>query len=518
LVLSLQINKRQSSRDSEEMPWFWIAWPEQTLQTRKQHPMQSRSNASDRDLPTLEAGARTHLEYWAERKPDGLAIVGPNLQLTWSQLTSEVNKFAQWLLSQDVEGGVVVDSVDESERLQILGCMVAGIPTVAFDPQLSAEDYVGMGFSTLITTLGTSDFENLRVIAPPIAGFPPVDQGLALESPKPESLARVILTSGTTGKPKAAPFSYSLLAKRIDMASSHYMREQPYLSTVGVRTIAGNVCLFLDVWRGTTNFVPGSPARNIELVSKYGIRGLMGSPTGIDALAKALQKGTTRALQLAEITSAGSFIAPKLAKAASAALGCKITNLYGSTEAGQIAYSNACDDPNNILTPYPGVEISLLGEESETDSDPVPQLLLVKNSYLITGYLTKFGLEPIPEGVFVSGDLGRLLPSGQVEIGGRNDDLINLSGLKIDPRPIEEFTLKNFDVDEAVCVLATNQNGKTFHIMFVVAEQPVDTVKIASALFTVFRRSAPQAVQQVDTVSRNEMGKVPRQASIETHS
>ena len=473
-----------------------------------------------RAFPEVSDGPISHLHHWAKITPNAKAMVGPNLTLTWQELLTQVQLVARWLREQELTGGVLIDAQDEYERIYSLACFHEGLFFAGLPASYDHAALKKLGFANILTVNPDLTSGHLKLIIISNSSLDSSTQGLAVLQPAEVAstdLVRVVFSSGTTGLPKPTPFTLELQNGRAESASEHYMKQAPFFTTVGFRTTAGSTCLFLDIWRGATNFTPGSPAANLSMIRRHKVRGIMGSPTALDALRLAAASSDSSDLEVEEIVSAGSFVHPLLANRLAETFGCKVTNVYGSTEAGLMAHSDATTTPNDVCELYPGVEIRIVGDEGQSLDSGQSGALLVKTPYMRVRYLDGDPFDPIDSGnLFNPGDLAELDSQGKLRLLGRQDDVINISGVKIAPKPIEDFAIESLGVSEAASMLATNQDGRNFHVMFVVSDEQLDPVELLKKLKSKFQLKSPQLVMQVPNIPKNEMGKVSRKAQIET--
>lgn len=481
------------------------------------------------NTPALDAGPIAHLNHWAQIAPNSLALKGPNLSLSFAQLQNEVLRLAAWLRTKGLRGGVLINATQEYERIYALACLHEGLFSAGLPDQLTHEELRDLGFQTIISaTAGTtSQFLTVLDLRSVSKGeLESVDIKISSKGFDSGAVQRVIFSSGTTGKPKPTAFSAQLLRNRVEAAGKHYMRQAPFFVLVGFRTVAGNTCFFLDLFRGAVNLVPADSAWNAKQLKLMRVKGLMGSPVALEGVSKEITAAVSKAqtnnassetgatlTDLDEVVSAGSFVSPIAARKLGESFGCKVTNVYGSTEAGLIAFSNAAQEPNDLCKLYPDVQVQILGDDGQILPQGEFGRISLRTPYMVTSYLG----EPEEDGEFFEpGDIGALLGGRTIKISGREDDLINLSGFKIDPRPIESYVMNKHPGAEALCVLATDQNGRSFHLMLVASEEEIDLNALQVELLTVYRKAAPQALRAVGSLKRNEMGKVARRVNIET--
>jgi acyl-coenzyme A synthetase/AMP-(fatty) acid ligase len=134
-----------------------------------------------------------------------------------------------------------------------------------------------------------------------------------------------------------------------------------------------------------------------------------------------------------------------------------ISGRYAANEVWPIAYEVRHD---SIGTLIPGVHVKILDDSGVAMTDGSVGQIAVKSSTMIRGYYKndEATKRHFVDGYFLTGDLGRLLPSRKLQIVGRCDDVLNLGGLKIPPDAIES-RLQNIAgvIDLAVTSVASGQ-------------------------------------------------------------
>lgn len=461
-------------------------------------------------LPEIDLGPISHIQHWAQQKPNDKAISSAEKYISWAELLSLVYEVQNEIEKLDLQpgSGVLVSADPLGERVLTLGVLQAGLKVATFNGHLDRKSLSSAGFETLISLNGETkgSFAN-HVEMPLTFGATVREWDMRPRVFENRETLRVVFSSGTTGSPKGVPISAEVLFKRITAAREHYMALSPYLTTVSFSTVAGNSSLFLDIWRGHEHLVGGSAQENLWLIEQKKVKGLMGSPSSLEMLHRSLNPSIDVS-SVDTIYSAGSFIRPKLASALESSFDATTVNIYGSTEAGLVGWNHPTSEDTS-LDLFPGVECKIT---QESDSNSGKGMIAIKTPYLADGYLNQDETqESFVDGYFIPGDIGQLT-KGKLYLFGRADDLINLNGEKIDPIPIENYVRENFDVDDVACVLAEDRDGKSFHLMVVVSQMELDLRGIQSRLYSVYRTHAPQQVRVVTQLPRNEMGKVLRRA------
>ena len=473
---------------------------------------------TESDLPALDLGPVAHLAHWAKLKPNSMALVGPKLALSWRELHHWVQAQARLLRDAKVTGGVLIAAQGELEKILALACLHEGLFFASLPPNFDHSELAKLGFTTIFGEQVQHSGE-LRTLAPQPMGpesLVPTESDFVPNPLQSMDLVQVVFTSGTTGLPKATPFSLGLQSGRV-LSVHQSVKLRRILTMVSFRTMAGSAILFLDLWRGQTNLTPGTPKQNLELAKDHHVELLAGSPAVLDALGNQARSQEVQIESVKAVMTGGAFIHPKVAQRLAETFQCHVMNVYASTEGGLAAFSDATNTPNDLCLPYPGVKIKIVDQDGKELPAGHKGRILIDGPQMRLSYLGPEGFNPQDSGeYFEPGDLGYLDENGLVKVLGREDDILNLSGVKIDPRQIEEFAMNELGIPEAVSMLATDQNGKTFHIMFVVSSDQIDSKVLVAKMRQVFKNKAPQMVMQLSEIPRNEMGKVARRVTIET--
>jgi len=122
--------------------------------------------------------------------------------------------------------------------------------------------------------------------------------------------------------------------------------------------------------------------------------------------------------------------------------GTRVRPLYGTTEAGAIAVARA-DGPmavgGYVGPPFDGVSVQIRPLDDDRSNGDVG-LVHVRSASLMAGYLVDERLETsqLADGWFNTGDLGWIDENGALHLRGRRAEVINVSGMKVLPREVEE--------------------------------------------------------------------------------
>ena len=265
----------------------------------------------------------------------------------------------------------------------------------------------------------------------------------------------IVLTSGTTGRPKAVVLSAAALLASADAWLAALPPATGWLLAVGLNHVAG----LGVVWRAERSRVPlvvlpRPDAAEIAaaLASDPFPSHVSLVPTVLsrilDAAAGAPAPATLRAVPLG-----GGAIPPELVTRAIAA-GWPVVPTYGLSEAGSgvtaLATSEAVLHPASAGRPLPGVEVRI----RDADDDGVGEIQ-VASAALFSGYLE----DPAATAATFTddrwlrtGDLGRLDAEGRLSVVDRRTDRIVRGGENVSPSEVEAVLLEHPEIAEAAVV------------------------------------------------------------------
>lgn len=252
-------------------------------------------------------------------------------------------------------------------------------------------------------------------------------------SAPPEPEGRVIIfTSGTSGRPKGVRHTWRSLSAGIKRDPK--FAGSRWLLTYGMTRFAG-LQVFLQAFLNTGALVvPETPAveEAVDLVAKYKIENISGTPTFWRKLLTASSATTLRALPLRQITLGGETVTqPVLNALRSAFPEAQITHIYASTEMGVcFSVKDGLEGfPSGFLenSPAKGLEFKL------TDGE-----LWIRSNRAMQGYVGRESEQP---DWFPSGDLVEVR-GNRVFFLGRKSEIINVGGSKVYPLEVENEILK----------------------------------------------------------------------------
>lgn len=386
---------------------------------------------------------------------------------TYTQLRQDSERFSAALSGLGEQGKhiALVGATSYSWITAYYGIVNGGSVAVPLDANLSDEDLCELIDRADVTTLiydGSKEStavmaaekcpKLVHIIAMEAAGSGNPDilpmwdligkeqKGTGYE-PKPEDLATIMFTSGTTGKSKGVMLTHRNLAEN---ATALDMGYEPGMVVMSVLPIHHAYCLSMDILKGTSigaiiciNDSLLRVAKNIKLFEPNMI--LM-VPLMVETLAKKMEeasfipaplvKGKVFGKQFHTICSGGAYLNPAYIDFFKK-YGITILQGYGMTECAPVISTN-CNGAfkaGSIGKCMPNCEVKIVDEE-----------LWVKGSSVMQGYykMPEETAQTLEDGWLKTGDLGYIDEEGYLFLTGRKKNLIiTPNGENVSPEEIE---------------------------------------------------------------------------------
>jgi acyl-CoA synthetase (AMP-forming)/AMP-acid ligase II len=353
-----------------------------------------------------------------------------------------------------------------------------------------------------------------------VAGMVRAAEGGSLPSlPAPPHEGRhVILTSGTTGKPKGA-------ARGAPSALSGAVAGFALLDAIPYR--ARGTTLFaapaFHAW-GLGNLMIGmllqstmvmtrrfDPEQALDLVEEHAADTMVAIPVMCERLLDV--EPTADATSLRVVAVSGSALTPTLAPRFMDRFGEVLYSLYGSTEVAFVSVAQPRDlraAPTTAGRVLRGVKVRIVDPDDE--DVPVGDVgrIFAGSGLSFDGYTSGEDKARL-DGLAAIGDVGRFGDDGRLYVQGRDDDMIVSGGENVFPAEVEEVLHSHPDVaDVAVVGVADARFGQALvaHVVLragaSASERDLRThVRTHLATFKV-----PREVVFHDELPRNETGKV----------
>lgn len=329
----------------------------------------------------------------------------------------------------------------------------------------------------------------------------------------PSAPCRIVMSSGTTGRPKPlllsmAAFELQLYGVELQLtASGQWSRGLVMMDLNASWSFFITVAALLN---GRTMCFAANPTDTLRVMSVYGCQYLMGSVFQIRSLVDAQREHYVPLPALAGITMGGSVITTQLLADIQAMLTRRIVMAYGSAEIGSVAVEIVGGDPaTDGAAGYVqhNVELEVIGEDGTVLPTGQSGRIRMRTDF------TAAPADGSPLGVdgwFVPGDVGHLDEAGRLYITGRTTDLINVGGAKIAPDRIEQVILQYPGIVDAAVVGVPDGRGGDAVVAAIVSKGNLDVEALGAFCADAFRIAPISRFVPIDKVPRGLTGKVVR--------
>ena len=326
-----------------------------------------------------------------------------------------------------------------------------------------------------------------------------------------DDLCRLILTSGSTGGAKAVPYSVKRLDDRVMTMCSYWSAGKDELNLMGLGSVGGFTAALNTTLIGETFYCP-LPADSVRCANQFKITSLVGSPAQLASFANGVELSPDGAPPIQEIRSAGGVLPEALVQQLRRLFGAKIYNCYGSTEVGGVCF-DLTKQPHHLAHAgyvLPIANVQIVDELDQVQPFDTEGIVRVASSTMANEYFNnpEATAESFKEGWFYPGDRGRLNENGLLFLTGRESEIINRGGTKIDPVTVDEDVLAYPGVEDAAAFGLSRRVGVEELAIALVAKEDFDIAPLQAVLVKKF--GAPIHLFGVKHIPRNQMGKVLR--------
>ncbi|MGV6831721.1 MAG: amino acid adenylation domain-containing protein [bacterium] len=418
----------------------------------------------------------------AQKTPNKLAVKFLDNELTYEEFDQKINQIAHLLQKKGLkEGDFVAVCLPRSIELVIVllaisKCGAAYIPLDATYPSQRLNYMLDdSGSKYLISTQNLASnlkFDGKLLVIGEVFNDAKSYPTNALENNiDPNRIAYILYTSGSTGNPKGVKVTHKNLVNFLcSMKAEPGIEESDRL--LSVTTISFDIAgleLFLPLISGASLIIASEEISKdgrflLELLFKEEITIAQATPTTWQML---LDIGWENKIPLKAL-SGGEPLSLNLAKSLLKKVD-ELWNMYGPTETTiwsstkQILPS---DEKISIGHPIANTQFYIFNEQNRLlDAGQTGEIIIggdgVSLGYLKRPVLTaeKFVSDPhnVNSKLYKTGDLGKLLPNGELICLGRIDQQIKLRGHRIELEEIEK-SCEDLELINKAIVVVNNEN------------------------------------------------------------
>jgi long-chain acyl-CoA synthetase len=385
-------------------------------------------------------------------------------------------------------------------------------------------------------------------VAGPLAGALPADVRLAVLGEKewgdlvavdpgggidrrPEDLAWIFYTSGTTGKPKGAMLSHRnlLTMAAVYLADIDFLSPDDCLFHLAAQSHATGLFGLSHIAKATHQVLPPSggfdPGEIAEMLALHRSATLFVPPTGLRRLVRHANFARADISAIRTVLLGAAPVYSADLKAGYELLGPRMWNGYGQGESPctitampktLLAASIESGDEARMVSvgvPRTGIEVAIFDDEDRPLPPGAVGEVVVRGHTVMAGYwnLPEASAAALRSGWLHTGDLGALDDRGFLTLLDRAKDLIISGGSNIYPREIEDVLLEDASVAEAAVIgVADPEWGESVAAFLVAAPgHCLDLGRLeALCLERIARFKRPKHWRLIESLPKNSAGKV----------
>jgi o-succinylbenzoate---CoA ligase len=422
-------------------------------------------------FPSLADSARLAAALETDAEAAGVAtapaVIDASIRWTWRELDARADAAADVLWDAGVRprdrvallappSAAAVAALHAFARL---GVVAAPLPTGLTGRELAIAVEVvsprlivaATGFETAWADLRRPELRLDALVATDTSrtyARPPTASG-------PRDSAIVVLTSGTTDRPKAVVLSTAALVASAEAWLAALPPATGWLLALGLGHVAG----LGAVWRAALTGVPlvvlprpDAAAIAATLSAQPSVSHMSLVPTILARLLEATAGQPPPSTLRAVLLGAGEVPAALVTRALES--GWPVVPTYGLSEAGSgvtaLPTADAASHPASAGRALPGVELRI----ADADDTAVGEIQ-VRSAATFDGYLDEPAVSAAAltdDGWLRTGDLGRLDPDGRLTVLDRRTDRIVRGGENISPAEVEAVLLDHPAIEGAAVV------------------------------------------------------------------
>ena len=507
----------------------------------------------------------------ALKRPKEVAVLYKEDAWTYAELDSRANQLAHYLLNHGVRSGdVVAISGHRSPALiwALLGILKAGAAFAILDPayppsrlmeclrvakprawiQIEAAGSVSDDLKEFLKTCSSCcqlELPSSLTASSRLMDYPMDDPEVSV---RPDDLAYVAFTSGSTGEPKGILGTHGPLSHFLQWHIQTFCFDESdrfsFLS--GVSYDAALRDIFTPLWSGATLCVPdpdelGAPGYLTDWMKREKITVAHITPAMVQLMADiGRQSAVHRASSLHYVFFGGDTLTKREVSTFEHLFpSATCINFYGATETpqamGYFIIPKQNDDVHNDAIAHEtiplgrgieGVQLLVLNDAGQLAGIGELGEIHVRTPYLARGYagddgLTqqKFITNPFTgiagDRIYKSGDKGRYLPDGHLDFAGRSDQQVKVRGFRIELGEIESALMRHPEVRNSAVLAREDAPGDKRLVAYVVSQQ--ESAPSINELKNFLKQTLPEhmvstAYVFVDALPLTPNGKVDRKA------
>lgn len=468
--------------------------------------------------------------HHAVETPNKIAVIANEERVSYGQL---------WMLSRHVCGVLQGMGLDSEARVLLqathsiayvaayLGVTLFGAAAVPYEEALPQGGIIELAGRVGATCVIASEDPDANI---PFFGFERViasgNDNEDIEFPRPDDIAELLFTTGTTGKSKTV-----ILSHRAVMSVERNIIEATKVEEDNVSLIPMPLNHVFALRRLQVALVRGSSAVLINgvaslkkfyrAITEYGVTSLSLVPSALAYIEQTTKDYLNKfASQIRYVESSSAPLPSSTRSWLREVLpSSRLYNSYGCTESTaccMLEYSLRQDSAGCVGSPCATAKISILDIEDGGETNGRGRVA-IGGTGVMTGYLDdqEATSNTLSNGYVLTNDLG-FMKDGELYILGRIDDVVLIGGNNVSPDEIEDALLKSECVTDCACVGVKDDIAGDRLVLFVCPSISGKEENDFPAYVKGYLRhrlepyKVPSEIRELDAIPRTYNGKTDR--------
>jgi tyrocidine synthetase-3 len=464
--------------------------------------------------------------------PNKTALYYQDQSITYSELGKRAKNSACFITARlkKNDNRVIGIMMDRSPDMvaTVLGVLWAGAAYIPVDKEYPREriqeiiDDARLSLIITDTDKSHADTElSNRIVN--VSAIPVAVEEAALSLPKPTDLAYVIYSSGTTGKPKGIMIGHRAIMNLLFWYNERYEINE-HTRIIQLTNLVVDIAfqeIFSALINGLTLYIPTQQVIQdktvfIDYLTTNKINFIQLIPDMMSEYLLDIPK-----LEFLDQILCGGDKLNDVLKDKILSKGYQLFNVYGQTETAIDTVAAKCvyGVPSTFNEYVPNYEVLILDEYGNLCPEFLAGEICTAGIGLANGYLNrpdltrdKFKAHPFKKNelIYHTGDIGKRLPDGSIEISGRKDLQVKIHGFRVELTEIEGNLLKYPGITEAIVAVKENQAEKIL-VAYIVTSDEKDEQEYKTFLSGFLpRHMLPQHIIVIAKMPLTAAGKVDR--------
>ncbi|MEO6522311.1 MAG: non-ribosomal peptide synthetase [Mucilaginibacter sp.] len=432
--------------------------------------------------------------------PDNVAIQFGNDSISYKNLHQKINQLANFLLANNITIGDKV-AIGTARSLQMVVAVLAvtrvGGVYLPLDPNFPNDRLVFMLDDAQAKLVITSKIYeghfhtpaaklSIEDIWQKLDNYPATEPNISING---DDLAYLLYTSGSTGKPKGVQINHRSLLNLL-LSIQKWPGITPQDTWLATATISFDISvleLFLPMVTGARLIVADSEMVKdgrllLDIVRTQKVTVMQATPYTWRMM---LASGWDDKIPL-KIISGGEALPKDLANKLLERCD-SLHNYYGPTETTIYSTGKQILADDQLITigkPIDNTQVYILDEELKQVADGHEGEICIGGYGVGNGYLNRPELSDekfiddtfsgeANKKIYRTGDLGKILPNGEIEYLGRIDLQVKLRGFRIETQEVEYNLILQHGIQNAVVVVHNDEWDNQRLLAYVVSDDPL---------------------------------------------